>query len=157
VDASGAVRGGAGLLPMGGRTVLFDPAIASRVWVGSGEGGPFRSDDEGRTFTQMTVGLREVMVYSIATDGSDARVLWAARASGLSRSGAGGGSGTARTKGVRAREPILRVQVDGPRVWAATAGALRLSNDGGASFAPAFTNSQIVDFAVSGSDLYVGT
>ena len=74
------------LSPGLGTTLLMDPQLPTRLYVGRHEfgtlnGGLFRSNDSGKTY--FNIGLLDVTVAGVALNGSGSRIYAATYASGI--------------------------------------------------------------------------
>ncbi len=81
------------------RSISFDPANPSVVYIGVEEGGVIRSRDRGRTFELLNNGIY-TDVHTIVVDPSDSRRLWATTGRGFYLSEDAGGSWRQVTEGL---------------------------------------------------------
>jgi photosystem II stability/assembly factor-like uncharacterized protein len=87
--------------------LAIDPENAALVYVGTSDGGVFKSTDGGTSWTNANVGLHNSPVNKLMIDPRDTTKLYAATASGVFKSGDGGASWRDASSGVSARVGFL--------------------------------------------------
>jgi photosystem II stability/assembly factor-like uncharacterized protein len=58
--------------------IAVDPSSPLRIWVTSSQGGVFRSDDSGGTWTNCTAGLPNIPMNAVVVDPANFRRVWVA-------------------------------------------------------------------------------
>lgn len=145
----------------GAVTLVIDPQDTNVVYAGlSPAGGVFKTSDAGDTWVEVTNGMGEPAVFSLAIDPSNSKVLYAGtQGSGAYKSIDGGANWT--PLGIASTVWSFLIDARNPHVvYAGTdGGGVFRSNDEGNSFAKVGSPEVgvVLSLAQSGDELYAGT
>ena len=143
-----------------GNTVKCITKIGSKIYVGTFDGGVFKSGDNGQTWIARNNGISNIPILSIAGVGST--IYAGSSGSGLFKSLDDGMSWVAMNNGLTNNSILsLYVSSTGLEVYAGTEGSgIFKTTDGGANWIPINTglsNLYIRSIVKKGSDFFVGT
>jgi photosystem II stability/assembly factor-like uncharacterized protein len=147
--------------------IVVHPANADTAWAATVEGGIFRTEDRGQTWTTVNKGLGSLKVMDLAGDPSNPNILYAGTVNrGVFKSEDTGGTWKAVSAGMDSNEPILALVVDPLRPHVIYAGSNRsgvfISEDGGSRWRlinDGLRTRAITTLSISadGETLYAGT
>jgi photosystem II stability/assembly factor-like uncharacterized protein len=144
--------------PIGGTitSIIFDPHETNKVYLASWNGGVYRSEDYGQSWSQINNGLPTDAINTLAIDPNNPSVLYAGPFKfGLYKSTDGGASWTNISKGMVPDAVAYSIVIDpsnSNNVYASTRdpninglnppwkGTLYKSTDGGATWTPSLVN-----------------
>jgi photosystem II stability/assembly factor-like uncharacterized protein len=93
-------------------SILFDPAIPGRVYLGHFPGGFFVSNDSGQTWKDSSIGLGNDGVFTLTMDPRNNSILWAGTYNGVAESVNGGKTWQLRNNGMPPQQWPFTVAID---------------------------------------------
>jgi PKD repeat protein len=93
-------------------SILFDPSVPGRVYLGHFPGGFFISEDNGHTWKDSSLGLGNDGIFSLTMDPHDRNVIWAGTYNGVSKSADGGRTWILKSNGMPPQQWPFTVAID---------------------------------------------